>query len=100
MNILFVVEGKRTEKKIYKKWIKYVQPGLEFVPTITDLIRNNFTIISGGGYPGYYEVIKNSILDANRLNNIDYLFVLIRKSFLFRKNSWKWKNLLKKNVPL
>ncbi len=68
MNILFVVEGKRTEKRIYKKWIKYVQSSLEFVPKITDLTENNFTIISGGGYPGYKKVIRNSFRDVNRLN--------------------------------
>jgi hypothetical protein len=44
MNILFVVEGKRTEKKLYKKWVTYIQPGLKFVSTISELIDNNFTI--------------------------------------------------------
>lgn len=100
MNILFVVEGKRTEKRIYKKWIKYVQPGLEFVPTITDLTENKFTIISGGGYPGYYEVIKNSIRDVNRLNNVDYLFICIDSEELsFSEKFMEMEEFIEKECP-
>lgn len=100
MNILFVVEGKRTEKRIYKKWIKYVQPGLEFVSTTADLTENNFTIISGGGFPGYYEVIKNSIRDVNRLNNIDYLFICIDSEELsFSEKFMEMEEFVEKECP-
>jgi len=100
MNILFVVEGKRTEKRIYKKWIKYVQANLEYVPTITDLTENNFTIISGGGYPGYYKVIKNSIRDVNRLNNIDYLFICIDSEELsFSEKFREMEEFIEKECP-
>lgn len=100
MNILFVVEGKRTEKRIYKKWIRYVQSSLEFVPTITDLTENNFTIISGGGYPGYFEVIKNSIHDVNRQNNIDYLFICIdSEEFSFSGKFRQMEEFIEKECP-
>ncbi|MGD2089068.1 MAG: hypothetical protein PVH61_23015 [Candidatus Aminicenantes bacterium] len=100
MNIIFVVEGKRTEKRIYKKWINYVQPALEFVPSITDLVGNNFTIISGGGYPGYYKVIRNSICDVNRMNNIDYLFICIDSEELsFSEKSREMGEFIEKECP-
>lgn len=100
MNILFVVEGKRTEKRLYKKWIKYVQPGLEFVSAIADLIENNFTIISGGGFPGYYKVIKNSIHDVNQMNNIDYLFICIDSEELsFSEKFREMEEFIEKECP-
>lgn len=100
MNILFVVEGKRTEKKLYKKWVKYIQPGLEFVPGITDLTGNKFTIVSGGGFPGYYQVIKNSILDTDRLNNIDCLFICIDSEELsFSEKLNQLEEFIKKECP-
>jgi hypothetical protein len=45
--------------------------------SISDLIDNNFTIIKGGGFPGYYDVIKNSIRDVNQLGVVDYLFICV-----------------------
>jgi uncharacterized protein YaiI (UPF0178 family) len=100
MNILFVVEGKRTEKKLYKKWIKYVHSSLEFVPTTIDLTGNNFTIISGHGFPGYYEVIKNSILDINKLKNIDYLFICIDSEELSYSEKFnELEKFIKKECP-
>lgn len=77
MNILLIVEGKRTEKKLYKKWVTYIHPDLEFVSMVGELKGNKFTIISGKGFPGYYDVIKQSILDYNSLSDIDYLFICI-----------------------
>jgi uncharacterized protein YaiI (UPF0178 family) len=100
MNILFVVEGKRTEKRIYKKWIKYVHSSLEFVPTITDLNGNNFTIVSGGGTPKIFEIIKDSIRDINRLNNIDYLFICIDSEELsFSKKFSEMEEFIEKECP-
>ena len=77
MNFLFVVEGKSTEKKLYKKWVTYVHPNIIYVESIIDLNQNNFTIISGGGFPDYYNVIKKAFEDINSLNNVDYVFICV-----------------------
>ena len=100
MNILFVVEGKRTEKILYKKWIKYVHSSLEFVQSTADLTGNNFAIISGGGFPGYYKVIKNSIRDINKFKNIDYLFICIDSEELsYSEKLNELEKFIKKECP-
>ena len=59
-----------------------------------------FTIISGGGYPGYYQVIKNSILDTNRLDNIDCLFLCIDSEELsFSEKLNQLESFIKKECP-
>jgi len=100
MNIYFVVEGRRTEKRLYKKWITYVHPNLEFVESITDLTENCFTIISGGGIPNYYRVIKNSIRDINKFNNIDYLFICVDSEELsYSKKLNELEGFIEKECP-
>ena len=78
MNALFLVEGKRTEKKLYKNWIPYIKNQLSFVELFQDITNNNFTIISGNGYPSYFEIIKNAFKDIYyNVNLIDYVFICV-----------------------
>jgi len=77
MNLLFIVEGKRTEKKLYKKWVKYCHPNLSFVDSIDKVSGDNYVIISGKGYPNYLNVICNAFKDIQRLNNIDHIFICV-----------------------
>lgn len=77
MNLYFVVEGKRTENTLYKYWISYLCPHLDLVSHISELTQDNFSIISGGGHPGYLEIIRNAVLDIESLNNVDYFFVCV-----------------------
>src|SRR3989344_2979010 len=89
MNFLFVVEGKRTEKKLYKKWVTYVHPNIVYVESIVDLTQNNFTIISGGGFPGYRNIIKKAFEDIRNLNNVDYVFICIdseEKDYIYKRD--------------
>jgi len=76
MNIYVVVEG-RTEKPAYKSWIPLINPNLAYVNDIYDIQTNNFSIISGGGYPNYYEVIENAIQDVNHVGNVDRLVISV-----------------------
>lgn len=55
---------------------------MNYVPSISDLTENSFTIISGHGYPQYYNIIKNAYLDIDRLGNIDYLLICIDAEIL------------------
>ena len=78
MNILFIVEGKRTEKKLYKIWIPYLCSSLNYVELIQEISIDSFTIISGEGYPGYFNIIKNAFQDIVDYNyNINYLFICV-----------------------
>lgn len=75
MNFYVVVEG-QGEVKVYSRWIPLVNPRLSRVDNLDSIHENNFAIISGGGYPGYFQVIANAIEDVNHYNNVDRLVVV------------------------
>jgi hypothetical protein len=77
MNLFFVVEGKRAEKILYKNWIHYLHPELTFVPHISELTHNSFSVLSGKGQPHILDVVKRAFLDIASLGNIDYLFICL-----------------------
>lgn len=76
MNFYVVVEGKG-EKIIYRKWIKYINPTLRIVDSIDKVTNNNVYIISGNGYPSYFDIISNAIEDVSTLNCFDLLVVSV-----------------------
>lgn len=77
MNVLVVCEGEIGEKKVYKDWIPRVNPQLSYVSSIEKILENNFSIIIGGGYPNYFEIIESAISDANDHENIDRLVIAV-----------------------
>lgn len=76
MNYYLIVEG-ITEKKVYKKWIPYLRPELSHVPAIYDISENNFSIISGKGYPQYFDVIDFAIDDVNSNPQVNEVVISI-----------------------
>jgi hypothetical protein len=66
MNIYIVTEGK-AEKIVFKYWIPMVNPSLSYIERLDGLSCNNFYIVSGMGYPSYYEIIENAIQDVDQL---------------------------------
>ena len=74
MNIYVVVEG-LTERIIYPTWIKLLNPNLNYVLSLSDISENDFSIITGGGYPSYFNVIESAIEDSNNHGAIDRLVV-------------------------
>lgn len=77
MNYYIIVEGKTSEKKIYPKWINYLNPNLREVNNIGDLEHNCFYLISGFGYPCYFNIIDSAIMDMNMYNNIEKLVIAV-----------------------
>lgn len=77
MNLFILVEGKSTEKKVYKRWFEYFKPSLEYVDSIVELTNNNFTILSGLGYPQYLKIIKNACQDIVKLKNVNYFLICV-----------------------
>ncbi len=51
MSIYILVEGKRTELKVYPEWIKHINPDLTRVFDPFKATKNDYFIISGEGYP-------------------------------------------------
>lgn len=77
MNLYFLLEGKRTEPKIYPKWLSYLLPNYSRVFSLRDIKNNNYILMSGKGYPSILNHIKNSITDIQRFPSIDYLIISI-----------------------
>lgn len=86
MNLLFLVEGEKTEPKIYKAWLSHLFPHLNFVVRPEDMTTNSCRIIPGNGYPnmissprlyGGPSRLEACLLDIKNYGNIDYFFICI-----------------------
>jgi hypothetical protein len=75
MNIHVVVEGERGAAKLYEIWVPLVNPSLTYVPHISYIANDNFSIVGGGGYPQYLEIIDAAIDDVNNYRNIQRLVI-------------------------
>lgn len=87
MNYYVVVEGK-VEKDVYREWIPFVNPELTYIDTFEAVTDNNFYLITGGGYPGYYDVIDNAIEDVNENRRFDRLVISIDSEELSRQERY------------
>lgn len=76
MNIYVTVEGV-VERRVYAHWIPLVNPILSRVNYIDEVASENFLLISGGGYPQYFEVIEAAIDDVNQFPVFDRLVVSV-----------------------
>ena len=54
-----------------------INGNLTYVEDISDVIDNNFYIVSGNGYPRYKKLIKNGILDVNSWGVFDRLIISV-----------------------
>jgi|JFJP01.1.fsa_nt_gi hypothetical protein len=68
MNLFFLVEGRRTESKIYPAWLSYLLPQLQRVKNYRKITQNNYYLIDGGGYPSIKERIVYYIDEINTIN--------------------------------
>jgi hypothetical protein len=51
MNVYFLVEGKRTEKKVYPLWLSHLVPELRKMQWYHQVVKNNYCVFSGNGFP-------------------------------------------------
>jgi hypothetical protein len=86
VNLLFLVEGEKTEPKVYRAWLKHLFPDLIFVKLPEEMTSNTCCIISGYGYPQMVSKPKNSsapsfleacLMDIKNFNNVDHFFICI-----------------------
>lgn len=78
MNIYFLVEGKRTEMKVYPKWLSYLVPELQRSTTFNAVTKNNYFIFSGNGFPSLLDNhLRNCVIDINEAGNYDYFVVCL-----------------------
>jgi len=65
VSLYVVVEGQRTEPRIYQAWLPLMFPGIRAVDRIEEAGNGTFFMISGNGYPSYIDRIKNAIADIS-----------------------------------
>ena len=78
MNIYFLVEGRRTEKKVYPKWLGHILPELEEINDAFSVDENQFYVFNGNGYPSILDNhLKNAVDDVNAIDKFQYLVMCI-----------------------
>lgn len=78
MNVYFLVEGKRTEKKVYPKWLSLLVPDLTRVSSYDKVEINNYYIFSGNGFPSLLDNhLRHSIEDVNFVGKYDYFVICL-----------------------
>lgn len=86
MNFLFLVEGEKTEPKVYKAWLSHLFPNIEFVRKPEDMTSHSCRIIPGHGYPNMVSTPKSGVghsrleaclLDILNFKNVDYFFICV-----------------------
>ncbi len=76
MNLYFLVEGRRTEAKLYPAWLSHLVPQLQRVDSPDAVKNQNHFLISGQGYPALiHRQIPNAIQDINDCDKYDYFVV-------------------------
>lgn len=78
MNLYFLVEGKRTERRVYPKWLSYLLPRFTQVDKFDEVIDKNYFLISGEGYPALLDRhLPNAVRDFNRVPKYSHLVVCL-----------------------
>jgi hypothetical protein len=77
----FLVEGERTEPKIYRKWVEYSFPKLTFVNQIQSVTNDCYCIFAGGGYPKIFtdepSPLEICLRDIKDHGGIDHFFICL-----------------------
>jgi hypothetical protein len=65
VNLVLLVEGRETEPKVYRAWLRQRLPALVRVPNVADLTSDGYVLVSGKGYPRCYERIEALLRDID-----------------------------------
>jgi len=77
MNIYFLVEGRRTEKKVYPQWLSYLVPDLKKVNHFDEVVERNYYLFNSNGYPSILDDIENAVKDINDCGKYSYLVICL-----------------------
>lgn len=78
MNLYIIVEGRRTEKKVYPEWLNYLIPELNRVNWAFEATSNCYFLFNGNGFPALlHNHLKNSIKEVNELKKFNYLVLVL-----------------------
>lgn len=78
LNLYFLVEGRRTEARVYPEWLKHLLPGYDRVSSPGAVTGTSYFLISGEGYPRLLDVtLLDSIRDINSCGQFHYFIVCL-----------------------
>lgn len=78
MNLYFLVEGRRTERKVYPSWLSHLLPHFTRVDRFDTVRDKNYFLISGEGYPSLLDVhLPNAVADFNSVAAYTHLVVCL-----------------------
>lgn len=77
MNLYFLLEGRRTERKVYRAWAQFAFPKLREVQTPDEMTGDTFYLVSAEGYPDILKRIAEAVGDLADHPSIDHLFVCL-----------------------
>lgn len=78
MNIYFLVEGRRTEKKVYPKWLGHLLPELDETNDAFSVDDKKFYVFNGNGYPSILDNhLRNAVEDVNSIGKYQYFVMCI-----------------------
>jgi hypothetical protein len=78
MNIYFLVEGKKTERKVYPAWLSHLLPELQQVRNYNEVDKNNYYLFSAEGYPSIiYEHFPNAVADIVANGKYNYFVICL-----------------------
>lgn len=78
MNLYFLLEGRRTEKKVYPKLLERWLPKLQRVQFHIDAKEDNYYLISYEGFPNIFRKgLPNAIKEIEENDNFDYLILVV-----------------------
>lgn len=76
-NLYFLVEGRRTERKVYPLWMSVLRPEMTRVNYAVDVEEDNYFLMSGQGYPLLFRHLENAIAEVNEIGRYDYLILCL-----------------------
>lgn len=78
MNIYFLVEGRRTEKKVYPKWLSILIPALKEIKNPFEVDSNNYYLFNGNGFPSLLDNhLRNAFEDVNQILKFNYFVICL-----------------------
>lgn len=77
MNLYFIVEGRRTEYKIYPAWLQQLLPDHQRISVVTEAQRKNYYLAHGQGIPSLCRFFQDAVEELNELGTFNFLIVCL-----------------------
>ncbi len=90
MNVYMVVEGRRTEPKVYPAWLSLLKPDFKRVDSPKLMTGNSYYLFSACGIPAIYNHIVNSVKDIGEIE-CDVPIEVFEKDMHGHMVSWQSK---------